>query len=74
MQACQWNNQQIERSLDVFGIVTNGEGWKFYKLSMVGTVYEIPVLYSTQNIPAMLGGLTFMFEQCTQTLLNFAAD
>jgi hypothetical protein len=74
MQACQWSNQQIERSLDVFGIVTNGEGWKFYKLSLAGTVYEIPVLYSTQNIPAILGVLNFIFEQCTHTLLSGTGD
>lgn len=30
MQACQWQNRQSDHEIDVFGIVTNGEGWRFY--------------------------------------------
>jgi hypothetical protein len=32
MQACQWRNTQINKKIDVFGIVTNGDTWKAYKL------------------------------------------
>ena len=42
MQACQWKNRQASHSIDVMGIVTNGEGWKFYKLIPEGSVYETP--------------------------------
>ncbi|MBE9099877.1 hypothetical protein [Vacuolonema iberomarrocanum] len=40
MAACQWNNRQIGRDIPVFGIVTNGEGWKFYQLLLTGQVEE----------------------------------
>jgi hypothetical protein len=31
MQACQWENQQVGRSIDILGIVSNGNAWAFYK-------------------------------------------
>ena len=34
MQACQWLNHQIGKQIDVFGIVTNGDTWKAYKLAI----------------------------------------
>ncbi|MCK5718783.1 MAG: hypothetical protein KAH84_02405 [Thiomargarita sp.] len=40
MQACQWNNEQLSKKIEVYGIVTNGEVWKFYKLNFDGQVYE----------------------------------
>ncbi len=68
MQACQQLNQRVGQTIEVFGIVTNGEGWKFYKLVTAGAVYETPALYSTQDIPAVLGFLSFVFEQCERNL------
>ena len=40
MQACQWENRQANKEIDVLGIVTNGQGWIFYKLAIAGEVYE----------------------------------
>jgi hypothetical protein len=40
MQACQWMNRQLGQALTVYGIVTNGEGWKFYRLGIDGAVAE----------------------------------
>ncbi|MCP2729144.1 hypothetical protein [Limnofasciculus baicalensis] len=67
MQACQWNNQQINKTIDVFGIVTNGEGWKFYKLTPQGEVYET-LLYSVLDMEILLGTLHYIFEECGQNL------
>ncbi len=67
MQACQWSNQQIDHGIDVFGIVTNGEGWKFYKLDGAGVVYET-VLYSVSDTTAILGILHQVFAQCEHHL------
>jgi hypothetical protein len=67
MQACQWNNSNDGRSIDVFGIVTNGEGWKFYKFTTENQVYETS-LYSLENIPKILGILNLIFQDCDRHL------
>ncbi|MGB8699690.1 MAG: hypothetical protein WCD18_09770 [Thermosynechococcaceae cyanobacterium] len=67
MQACQWNNQQINKVIDVLGIVTNGEGWKFYKLTTSGVAHET-LLYSISDLNAILGLLHSIFQQCEQNL------
>ncbi len=67
MQACQWNNNNDGRSIDVFGIVTNGEGWKFYKFTTANQVYETP-LYSLENLPKILGILNRIFLDCDRHL------
>lgn len=71
MAACQWSHRQIDRNLAVFGIVTNGEGWKFYRLGIDGAVEETD-LYSIQTIAAVLGALRFVFAACEQNLLQAA--
>ena len=67
MQACQWSNQQIGKTIDVLGIVTNGEGWKFYKLTIENIAYET-LLYSLSDLEALLGVLRFLFQQCESNL------
>jgi hypothetical protein len=69
MEACQWSNRKVNRDLDIFGIVTNGEGWKFYKLTLAGTVYET-LLYSVSSLDSILGLLRFVFQQCQQNLIS----
>ncbi|MCA1994803.1 MAG: hypothetical protein LDL41_22560, partial [Coleofasciculus sp. S288] len=68
MKACQYNNQLLGQKLDIYGIVTNGEGWQFYKLTLDGLVYGSE-LYAIGNLPQVLGILNFVFEQCEQNLL-----
>ena len=67
MQACQWMNHNIGKTIEVFGIVTNGEGWKFYKLTLENQVYETE-LYAFRNLPEILGALQIIFEQCDRSL------
>lgn len=67
MQACQWQNRQADRDIDVLGIVTNGEGWQFYRLATTGEVYETP-LYSVGDMALLLGRLRFVFQLCEQNL------
>jgi hypothetical protein len=69
MGACQWNNRRAGREIDVFGMVTNGEGWKFYRLALSGEVGETE-LYSFQTIGTLLGALRFIFAACEQNLLQ----
>jgi hypothetical protein len=54
MKACQYSNREIGRKIDIFGIVTNGSGWKFYRLRLDGLVDETD-LYSTGNMSDLLG-------------------
>jgi hypothetical protein len=67
MQACQWENQQVNRSIDILGIVTNGDGWQFYKLTIDNQVYETP-LYAIGNLEVVLGWLKYIFQLCQSNL------
>jgi hypothetical protein len=67
MQACQWGQRQLGKVVDTYGIVTNGEGWKFYKLLVTGEVYE-SLLYGIGGMPIVLGLLRSLFRQCEQNL------
>jgi hypothetical protein len=69
MQACQWQNQQVNRDSDILGTVTNGEGWQFYKLLIIGSVYETP-LYSVGDMDLLIGRLHYLFHLCEQNLLQ----
>jgi hypothetical protein len=62
-QACQWENNQAGKQIDVLGIVTNGQGWIFYKLNLSGQVFE-SIPYSLGDPPVLLGGLQYIFQQC----------
>jgi hypothetical protein len=67
MQACQWQNAQLEKTIDVLGIVTSGSTWQFYQLTTTGQVFET-LPYSLNDQPAILGVLHFIFDQCQQNL------
>ncbi|GAB4354052.1 MAG: hypothetical protein Fur0042_23000 [Cyanophyceae cyanobacterium] len=65
MKACQTLNR--DRAIVVFGIVTNGDGWRFYRLDSSGQGYETG-LYSNRNVDELLGALHTLFSQCSQHL------
>lgn len=65
MKACRWNNEQAGNQLDVFGIVTNGEVWKFYKLTVEGQVFET-LPYSLADRDKVLGLLEQVFTRCEE--------
>lgn len=65
MQACQQTNHKVSRLLDAYGVVTNGEGWKFYRLDVEGRVYET-LLYGIADMPRLLGILRAFLHQCEQ--------
>ncbi len=67
MQACQWVNRQLGHEFDIYGIVTNGEGWKFYTLTVVGEVYE-SLLHGIGEMSIVLGILKTFFGLCAQNL------
>ncbi len=71
MKACRWSNEEVGNRIDIYGIVTNGEGWKFYKFSVTGDVYET-LLYSVLKLDHILGALNFVFAQCAKNILAFS--
>jgi len=68
MQACQWQNTQAGKKIDVLGIVSNGQGWVFYKLNTEGQVFE-SIPYSLGDLPTLLGGLHYIFQECEKNLV-----
>jgi hypothetical protein len=63
MHTCQWVNRQLGKDLDIFGIVTNGEGWKFYRLARSGEVSE-SLLHGIGDMSILLGLLRMFFGLC----------
>lgn len=69
MQTCQWanQNQQTGRLMDVYGIVTNGEGWKFYRLTTKGEVSK-SLMSAVGNVVSLMGQVRAFFDLCEQSL------
>lgn len=66
MVACRDNNQQEGHNNDaVFGIVSNGQGWQFYKLAQTGEVYETDLL-TISDLPRLLGALDYLCAECAR--------
>jgi len=63
LQACYEVNQSAGHEHVVFGIVTNGQGWQFYRRETEGRVFETG-LYSSANPAQLLGMLDWLFAQC----------
>ena len=72
MYACRWNNQQEHLEIDVFGIVSNGQGWRLYKLARSGEVFETE-LFTTAFMPELLGALDAIFAECSRAIAVIAA-
>ncbi len=67
LKACQETNRRHDISIDVFGIVTNGEGWQFYKMTTDGRVFQSP-LFATGDLESVLGALDAIFAECEANL------
>lgn len=72
MKACQYNNLQHQHHIDVFGIVTNGDTWQFYRLTMANQVYGTEA-FSRGTMNILLGCLQYLFQQCEANLLETLA-
>lgn len=74
MKVCQMNNQNLGLNLDLYGIVTNGETWKFYRLTPDRAMESQS--YSLTHAAELLGVLTQIFQSCSVMVqtLNTPAD
>jgi hypothetical protein len=76
MQACQWQNRQIDghtepiaSDTDTFGIISNGSTWRFCKLISNGKVCQTGD-YSTTIMDVLLGQLRYVFMECNQIMID----
>ncbi len=60
--ACRENNRKEGHEIDVFGIVSNGQAWQFYKLTPANEVYETP-LYSLREMNDLLNQVATLISQ-----------
>ncbi|HZP81033.1 MAG TPA: hypothetical protein VFB21_05315 [Chthonomonadaceae bacterium] len=67
MYACQWNNRQRGLDIDIYGIVSNGQGWRFYKLTRTNEAYET-TLYGIEDLPGLLGALDYICGECAKNV------
>lgn len=67
MKACQWVNQRMGKLIPIYGIVTNGEGWKFYRLRVTGEVDE-SLLSGIGDMAMLLGRSRLFFQLCQENL------
>jgi hypothetical protein len=69
MKACQYCNREMSLDMEIFGIVTNGDSWQFYRLQLDGQVYGTET-YSNGMIAELLGRLRYIFRLCEENLLR----
>ena len=67
MFACQWNNRQENHDIDIYGIVSNGQVWQFYKLTLADEVFESG-LYTVDDLPKLLGALDYICGECAKNV------
>lgn len=72
LHACQWQNKQAGRSFDLFGIVSNGDAWVFYKLTPDRQAYETAT-YGLTSLKLLLGWLKYILEISQANLTQIPA-
>ena len=65
MAACREANQSDGYDADIFGFVTNGQTWQFYRLDLSNDVFETSE-YNTENLPRLLGALDYICGECAK--------
>ncbi|MBC7804580.1 MAG: hypothetical protein H7145_00320 [Akkermansiaceae bacterium] len=65
MVACRRNNEQSGLHAPVHGIVSNGQVWQFYRLSLQNTVDQSR-LFTMEALPDLLGALDHVCEECAK--------
>jgi len=66
--ACLWNNRQEGVETDIYGIVSNGQVWQFYRrLRATGEIGETD-LFTTAHLPELLGALDHVCGECSRNI------
>ena len=67
MDACRWNNAQSGREVDIYGFVSNGAMWHFYRLARGGAVYETE-MQVISRMSELLGTLDYICAECAKNI------
>ncbi len=63
MAACRAVNETDGYRLDVYGAVSNGQTWQFYRLEYAGTIHETGA-YTLRVLPELLAALHYVCAAC----------
>ena len=65
LAACREKNQADDYDIDLFGFVSNGQFWQFYKLTTTSEIYETSE-YGVNGLPELLGALDYLCAECAK--------
>lgn len=68
MYACRQKNEAAGLKADVHGIVSNGQGWVFYRWDADDTDFGRTALFSIATLPLLLGALDHVCAACAAQL------
>ena len=64
MYACRQRNEAAGLHIDVYGIVSNGQGWVFYRWNAENTEFGRTALLGIDSLPRLLGALDYVCAAC----------
>ena len=67
MMVCVEQNAAAGKYLDLYGIVTNGTGWQFYKRTQDGEIWQSGA-YGLTTIERLLGALNYVLAFCEENV------
>ena len=56
MAVCRQNNRREGQETEVYGIVSNGQGWVFYRLTQTPEIF-VSGLFTKNDLPRLPGAL-----------------
>ena len=76
MFACREKNEAVGIRADVFGIVSNGQGWVFYRWDRSDQNFERTDFFGIKSLPDLLGAITTVCAGCDAqvSLMNAATQ
>ena len=69
MYACRQKNEAESLRIDVYGIVSNGQGWVFYRWNAENTELGRTNLFGLTALPSLLGALDHVCAACNTQIL-----
>ncbi|MBC8137234.1 MAG: hypothetical protein H8F28_15245, partial [Fibrella sp.] len=64
MYACRQRNEDAELTIDVYGIVSNGQGWVFYRWKADDSEFGRTNLFGINSLPEVLGAIDHVCAAC----------
>ena len=64
MYACRQKNAEVRQTIDVHGIVSNGQGWVLYQWKADDSVFARTELFGVESLPRLLGAIDCLCAAC----------